>query len=71
MNEPVDSKYSKNIKNIWCDTVEKYEEDKEPSWYEMSDNIVGIPLDAVTGKKSLNSNKTNIYYFKKGSEPHN
>lgn len=71
MNEPVDSKYSKNIKNIWCDTVEKYEEDKEPSWYEMSDNIVGIPLDAVTGKKSLNSNKTIIYYFKKGSEPHN
>ena len=71
MNEPVDSKYSKNIKNIWCDTVEKYEEDKEPSWYEMSDNIVGIPLDAVTGKKSLNSNKTIIYYFKKGSEPYN
>ena len=69
MNENVDSSYSKKIKNIWLNTVEEYEKDKEISWYEMSDNIVGVPLDAVTGEISTNQNKTIIYYFKKGSEP--
>lgn len=69
MNENVDSSYSKKVKNIWCDTVEKYEKDKDVTWYEMSDNIVGIPLDAITGDKSTNPDKTIIYYFKKGSEP--
>ncbi len=69
MNENVDSSYSKKIKNIWCDTVENYEKDKEPAWYEMSDNIVGIPLDAITAMPSTNQKKSIIYYFKKGSEP--
>ncbi len=70
MNENVDSSYSKKVKNIWCDTVETYEKDKDAVWYEMSDNIVGIPLDAVTASSSTNQDKTIIYYFKKGSEPY-
>lgn len=68
MNENVDSSYSKKIKNIWCDTVEGYLENKESTWYEPSSNIVGIPLDAVSGKQADNSKKTIIYYYKKGSE---
>ena len=68
MNENVDSSYSKKIKNIWCDTVEGYLENKESSWYEPSSNIVSIPLDAVSGKQADNSKKTIIYYYKKGSE---
>lgn len=68
MNENVDSSYSKKIKNIWCDTIEGYLENKESSWYEPSSNIVGIPLDAVSGKQADNSKKTIIYYYKKGSE---
>ena len=48
MNENVDSSYSKKIKNIWCDTIEGYLENKESSWYEPSSNIVGMPLDAVS-----------------------
>lgn len=70
MNEEVDSSYSRKIKNIWCETVETYLQDKEANWYEMSDNIVGVPLDAITGEKSTNSENTVIYYFKKGSEPY-
>ena len=68
MNENVDSSYSKKIKNIWCDTVEGYLENKESTWYDPSSNIVGIPLDAVSGKQADNSKKTIIYYYKKGSE---
>lgn len=70
MNENVDSSYSKKVKNIWCNTVETYEKDKEITWYEMSDNIVGVPLDAITAKPSTSQDKNIIYYFKKGSEPY-
>ena len=43
----------------------RYLENKESSWYEPSSNIVGIPLDAVSGKQADNSKKTIIYYYKK------
>lgn len=69
MNENVNSSYSKKIKNIWCDTVEDYTKDKENSWYEMSNNIVGVPLNPITGQKNTENGKTSIFYFKKGSEP--
>ena len=69
MNENVNSSYSKKIKNIWCDTVEDYTKYKENSWYEMSDNIVGVPLNPITGQKNTENGKTSIFYFKKGSEP--
>lgn len=68
MNKNVDSSYSKKIKNIWVDTVETYEKDKPESWYEIPENIVGVPLNAITGNKSSNE-KNVIFYFKKGSEP--
>lgn len=68
MNENVDSSYSKKIKNIWCDTVEGYLSGRGNSWYEASDNIIGIPLDAVSGESPSKSKNTIVYYYKKGSE---
>ena len=68
MNKSVNSVYSKKIKNIWCDTIEEYLKDKECSWYEPSDNIIGIPLDAVSGDTPKSSKNTAIYYYKKGTE---
>lgn len=68
MNKSVNSVYSKKIKNIWCDTIEEYLKDKETSWYEPSDNIIGIPLDAVSGDTPKSSKNTAIYYYKKGTE---
>lgn len=68
-NENASSKYSNIIKNIWCDNVEYYLKDKETSWYEPSDNIVAMPLDAITGEYNPNSDKNTLFYFKKGSEP--
>lgn len=69
MNENVDSKYSKKIKNIWCETVESFEKDKEINWYSSSDNVIGMPLSAITGVKDSKQEKNVVYYFKKGSEP--
>lgn len=68
-NENASYKYSSIIKNIWCDNVEYYLKDKETSWYEPSDNIVAMPLDAITGEYNPNSDKNTLFYFKKGSEP--
>lgn len=68
-NENASSKYSSIIKNIWCDNVEYYLKDKETSWYEPSDNIVAMPLDAITGEYNPKSDKNTLFYFKKGSEP--
>ena len=68
-NENASSKYSSIIKNIWCDNVEYYLKDKEASWYEPSDNIVAMPLDAITGEYNPKSDKNTLFYFKKGSEP--
>lgn len=69
MNANVSSSYSKKVKDIWCETVESYLENNESSWYEMSENIVGIPLNTITGKYEKNNKKSSLFYFKKGSEP--
>ena len=39
------------------------------SWYEAPENIIGIPLNAITGKYDENSKNSNIFYFVKGTEP--
>ena len=60
--------YSKITKNIWADTMESSLKDKDETWYEMPKNVVGIPLDPVTGEYTKGS-KSTMYYFVKGSEP--
>ena len=69
MNSKVSSSYSKSIKNIWCNTVENYEYNKEKNWYEIPENIVGMPLNAITGKSDSTSSNSTMFYFIKGSEP--
>jgi 1A family penicillin-binding protein len=62
-----DSKY---VKNIWADTAEAYIKDKDVSWYEMPENVVGVlvnPIDGTIANES--SKKKRILYYIKGSEP--
>lgn len=56
------------VRNIWLDTMETSLKDTEKRWYEIPDNVVGIPLDAISGKKAVDPNHTNIYYFVKGTD---
>lgn len=67
-NKNVDNIYSKNIKNIWCNTVESYLKTAEKNWYEIPDNVIGIPLNSIDGKIKENDTQSIIYYFKKGTE---
>ena len=60
--------YSKITKLIWADAMESSLKDKEKKWYEMPQNVIGIPLDPVTGD-FVTTGKSTMYYFVKGSEP--
>ena len=57
-------------KNIWIDTMENYLEDKDNSWYEIPDNVVGVLVNPITGELAdINSNKSKLFYYLKGTEP--
>ncbi len=68
-NREFPSGYSSITKNIWADTMEEIKTDNKDNWYTKPDNVVGVILDAVTGKYTNNQNRAYIYYFLKGSEP--
>ena len=55
-------------KNIWVDTMESIL--KENNWYEAPSNVVGVPLDPITGDKPKDD-KYFIYYYVSGSEYNN
>lgn len=67
-NREVEPKDGNISKNIWVDTMESYFKDKESNWYETPSNVVGLPLDAITGKETNDSEHMFIFYFLKGSE---
>lgn len=57
-------------KNIWIDTMEGYFKDKDTSWYDIPDNIVGVLVNPITGEVAKdNDEKKEMFYFLKGTEP--
>ena len=56
-----------DAKNAWADTVEEIS-NKENSWYEKPANVIGVPLNAINGKATNNTQQANIFYYLKGSE---
>lgn len=65
----METKYSQTSKNIWADTMEAILKDTEPSWYEIPKNIVGVPLDPISGDFIENKKTNNVFYYVKGTEP--
>lgn len=55
-------------KNIWADTVEALLRDKESNWYETPENVVGVVLNAVSGKPTNDTAKATLFYYVKGTE---
>ena len=43
----------------------------EKNWYKMPNNVVGVPLDAITGEVTDIQEKTTIFYYVNGSEYNN
>lgn len=67
-NTEESSGYSKITKTIWAETIESSLKEKESAWYEMPKNVIGIPLEPITGE-FVTTGKSTMYYFVKGSEP--
>ena len=62
----------KSSKNIWADAIEGYLKDKDTSWYDMPDNVVGVLVDPINGTLADNkTKKKKILYYLKGTEPIN
>ncbi len=68
-NSNVDSNESAGLKNMWVDTMEYYLKDKENTWYEIPENVVGVLVDPISGQINTNNKKTLLYYLK-GTEPY-
>ena len=68
-NRELEVKDGSISKNIWVDTVENLSVEKK--WYEIPSNVIGVPLDAVTGMESKDNKKTTIFYYVNGSEYNN
>ena len=62
----------KYIKKIWANTMETYLKDKDNTWYEKPDNIIGVLVDPISGKLiDENSKKKKLFYYLIGTEPTN
>ena len=70
-NKNVNDKDSSNIKNMWVDIMESSLENSsdDKTWYKIPSNIVGVPIDPISGKASTDSKKAKILYYIKGTEP--
>ena len=60
----------KQIKQMWAKTVEEYLNDKEVTWYEQPDNVVGVLVNPISGEPADKSDeKSTIFYYIKGTQP--
>lgn len=71
-NKELTKKDYKYAQNIWYKTVENFEKDMDDKdvWYEKPSNVVGMLVEPISGKPSVNQgeNKKLMYYLK-GTEP--
>ena len=57
-------------KDIWIESMEGYLSDKNSSWYDVPNNIVGVLVNPITGELAKEEDKVKkIFYFLKGTEP--
>ena len=69
-NQFISDNDKKYHKNIWIDTMEDYLKDKDNSWYEIPDNVVGTIVNPINGKIAVEGDSNSkVFYFLKGTEP--
>ena len=70
-NREIDNDDASFHKDVWIDTIEGYFKEKDTSWYEIPDNIVGVLVNPLTGELAKKEDeKKKLFYFLKGTEPH-
>lgn len=69
-NRKIDQTDNGYHKNIWIDTMESYMKDKDNSWYELPENVVGSLVNPITGEPAKEGDtNAKVFYFLKGTEP--
>ena len=69
-NSNIEGNDYKYVKKIWANTMEKYLENKDNSWYTKPNNVVGVFVDPITGTiANKNTKKRKIFYYLEGTEP--
>lgn len=69
-NSKIESSDYSHHKNIWIDTMETYFKDKDASWYEIPNNVVGTLVDPITGTIATdNTQNKEMFFYLKGTEP--
>ena len=68
-NSNIELKVGNEVKNIWANVVTHLQSDEKNSWYEMPNNVIGLPLDSISGKPTNDSSHMTMFYYIKGSEP--
>lgn len=68
-NSNIELKVGNEVKNTWANVVSYIQENEQDTWYQMPTNVVGMPLNAISGKPSLDNKNITIFYYLKGSEP--
>jgi len=68
-NKDVPSNIRNTTKKAWANIMEYSLSNIDTSWYETPKNVVALPLDAITGNATNNTDKAALFYYVKGSEP--
>ena len=68
-NDVLEVKDGMISKNIWADTMRIV--NTNATWYDTPNNVVGLPLNPITGETPKEGEKSTIFYFLYGSELHN
>ena len=67
-NREVEVSDGAKAKEIWVNTVEGYLQGSDANWYDTPSNVVGVPLNAITGEQNPPKDKMFIFYFLIGSD---
>ena len=70
-NSELNSSDYKYVKKIWASSMEGYLKDKDNTWYEKPDNVVGVFVNPITGELADEATKKRkIFYYIEGTEPY-
>lgn len=60
----------RELRYMWRDIAEEYLKDKEDTWYNLPDNVVGVLVDPISGIPATKDTKNpTMFYYIKGTEP--
>ena len=69
-NKNLEANDYKYVKKIWATATEKYLKDKDNTWYEKPNDVIGVFVNPITGEiASETDKKRKVFYYLVGTEP--